>query len=248
MSLSSAGASPMSRTIWIRSLGIAVVALVALSIGARPSLRAGQPSAVVSSAAVGGAFGGGDEDLKQQTVYLAAHPMTALELKVRMKLLEKIPMNFPNDTPLADIKKYIEESTRDKTEFPDGISIYVDPQGLSDTDKTMESTVRIDLKGQPLEATLRLLLKQLGLTYDVSKDGLLCITANQEPENLTPAELDAEILTQLSALRSEVRSLRDEVRSLQSMEPVPSRGSTRGVGPSMGTVPQGGMGTKGGMM
>ena len=101
------------------------------------------------------------------------------------KLGEPISMNFPNDTPLEDIKKYIEQSTQDEAAgLPTGIPIYVDPQGLQDADKTMASTVAINLEGIPLKTTLRLLLKQLSLTYTV-KDGLLTITSTQSDDQPT---------------------------------------------------------------
>jgi Tetratricopeptide repeat len=101
------------------------------------------------------------------------------------KLNERISMNFPNDTPLEDVKKYIEQSTQDEAAgLPTGIPIYVDPQGLQDADKTMASTVTINLEGIPLKTTLRLMLRQLGLTYTV-KDGLLTITSSSSEDQPT---------------------------------------------------------------
>ena len=45
------------------------------------------------------------------------------------KLNERISMNFPNETPLEDVKKYIEQSTQDEAAgLPTGIPIYVDPR------------------------------------------------------------------------------------------------------------------------
>ena len=101
------------------------------------------------------------------------------------KLNERISMNFGNETPLDDVKKYIEQSTQDEAAgLPTGIPIYVDPQGLQDADKTMASTVQISLEGIPLKTTLRLLLKQLNLVYTV-KDGLLTITSNSSEDQPT---------------------------------------------------------------
>ena len=140
--------------------------------------------------------------------------MTEAETKTRLKLHEKIAMNFPNDTPLEDVKKYIEQCTVDKSDFPEGIPIYVDPQGLQDADKTMSSTVAIQLKNIPLETTLELLLKQLSLTYWINKDGLLIITSTSSDDLIvTQADIDQEILSNLSALRAEVKELRDELRA-----------------------------------
>jgi hypothetical protein len=83
-------------------------------------------------------------------------------------------MPFANETPLEDVLKYI----KSKTAGPDqaGIAIYVDPFGLNEAEKTMTSAVTIDLKGIPLQTSLRLLLKQLDLAYCV-KDGVLIISS-----------------------------------------------------------------------
>ena len=202
----------MLRTRLIRVLGFSLAGLVALSIGTRPALKAQAPSAVVSTSVVAGAFGGSDQDGESKIphVYLPARAMTIAESKTRMKLHDKIPMNFPNETPLEDVKKYIEQGTIDKADFPEGIAMYFDPAGLADADKTMASTIQIDLKNMPLETTLKLLLKQLNLTYWVNKDGLLIVTADTD-DLVTPSSLDYEILSNLSALRAEVRALRSEV-------------------------------------
>ena len=53
-------------------------------------------------------------------------------------------MNFPVETPLADLKKYIEQATQDEAVgLPAGIPIYVDPKGLADADKTMQSVFAV---------------------------------------------------------------------------------------------------------
>jgi hypothetical protein len=48
----------------------------------------------------------------------------------------------------------------------------------------LTSPVTLDLEGVPLKTTLRLLLKQLGLTYTV-KDGLLTITSESSEDQPT---------------------------------------------------------------
>jgi hypothetical protein len=100
------------------------------------------------------------------------------------KLDEPIAMSFANETPLEDVLKYIKSATAGPNDT--GIPIYVDPVGLQEAEKTMTSPVTVDLEGVPLKTTLRLLLKQLGLTYTV-KDGLLTIT-NESSED-TPTEI-----------------------------------------------------------
>ena len=89
------------------------------------------------------------------------------------RLEEPVSMSFANETPLEDVLKYIKSATQGPNDT--GIPIYVDPAGLSEAEKTMTSPVSLDLEGVPLKTTLRLLLKQLGLTYAV-EDGLLTIT------------------------------------------------------------------------
>ena len=163
----------MTRSHLLLAFGVSAAGMIALTIGTRPTLKAQTPPTMISTAVVAGAFGGSDHDgeTKVPPVYLPARAMTIAESKTRLKLHDKIPMNFPVDTPLEDVKKYIEQATIEKADFPEGIPIYVDPQGLQDADKTMASTVQIDLKNMPLETTLGLLLKQVGMTYWVNKDG-----------------------------------------------------------------------------
>src|SRR5260370_38072621 len=93
-------------------------------------------------------------------------------------------MSLYNATPLEDLLKDIKSATQGPNDS--GIPIYVDPVGLQEAEKTMTSPVTLDLEGVPLKATLRLLLKQLGLTYTV-KDGLLTITS--ESSSAQPTEI-----------------------------------------------------------
>jgi RNA polymerase sigma factor (sigma-70 family) len=95
---------------------------------------------------------------------------------INAKLEERISMNFPNDTPFEDVKKYIEQSTQDEAAgLPIGIPIYIDPKALKQVNKTMASTITINVEGVPLRTTLRLILDQIDLVYKV-EDGLLIIT------------------------------------------------------------------------
>ncbi len=75
-----------------------------------------------------------------------------------------IPLRFPNETPLEDFLKAIRAAARG----PDGrgIAIYVDPLGLQEAEKTLQSPIAIDIEGVPLRTSLRLALRQLGL-YDL---------------------------------------------------------------------------------
>ena len=117
-------------------------------------------------------------------------------------------MRFPNPTPIAEVLDSIRSATANPTE--PGIPIYVDPIGLQEADRSMNSTVQIDLEGLPLKTSLRLMLKQLGLVYTV-EDGLLRVSSEDEfwysyedpfheaaeyygtPGNLTRATLSKDI-------------------------------------------------------
>jgi RNA polymerase sigma factor (sigma-70 family) len=105
---------------------------------------------------------------------VAAHDHNPKSKDLFKKLEEPISMSFANETPLDDVLKYIKQATTSKTYA--GIPIYIDPKGLSEANKSLTSTVSIDLDGVPLKTTLRLLLKQLDLAYCV-RDGVLIISS-----------------------------------------------------------------------
>ena len=103
-----------------------------------------------------------------------------------LKMLEQpIPMRFPKETSLEDVLKYIKKATTGA----DGksIPIYIDPIGLQESEKSLTSTITIDVEGVPLRTTLHLCLKQLGLTYEV-KDGYLMITSDLSGDVLLVSE------------------------------------------------------------
>ena len=86
------------------------------------------------------------------------------------------------------------KSIQAATRAADGKSlpIYVDPIGLQETEKSMTSTVRIDVEGVPLKTSLRLCLKQLDLVYSI-RDGLLLITSEESAP--TPVYEDPFLIT-----------------------------------------------------
>jgi tetratricopeptide (TPR) repeat protein len=98
------------------------------------------------------------------------------------KLDEPISMSFANETPLDDVLKYIKQATTTPT-FS-GIPIYVDPLGLQEAERSLNSTVTMDLEGVPLKTTLKLMLKQIGLAYTV-KGGFLMITSEDSEDQQT---------------------------------------------------------------
>jgi RNA polymerase sigma factor (sigma-70 family) len=111
----------------------------------------------------------------------------ALSRAVLAELEKPIDMQFGNETPLDDVLKYIRESTKGP-KMVDGIPIYVDPLGLQEAEKTMQSTVILDLRGIPLRTTLSLALRQLGLTYIV-EEGILYITSDSSADTHLPNAL-----------------------------------------------------------
>jgi hypothetical protein len=85
-------------------------------------------------------------------------------------------MKFVEETPLEEVIKHIRQSTK-SSDMPSGIPIYVDPMGLQEAERTLNSTVRgIDLEGVPLRRTLQLALSQLDLGYFIV-DGMLYVTS-----------------------------------------------------------------------
>jgi RNA polymerase sigma factor (sigma-70 family) len=104
-------------------------------------------------------------------------------LKIYEQLNEPISMSFANETPLDDVLKYIKQATTSPKY--NGIPIYVDPIGLQNAERSMNSTVQIDLEGVPLRRTLQLILTQLGMAYFV-QDGILVITSEDDAKDPLP--------------------------------------------------------------
>jgi RNA polymerase sigma factor (sigma-70 family) len=103
--------------------------------------------------------------------------------QILAKLDEPLAMNFETETPLDDILKYIKQGTTTPT-FP-GIPIYVEPEGLQKAERSLNSTVQINLEGVPLRRTLQLALDQLGLAYFV-QDGFVIITSKERASEPLP--------------------------------------------------------------
>jgi hypothetical protein len=109
--------------------------------------------------------------------------------RIRKALDQPVPMHFPDETALKHVLEYVRAATR----APDGrvIPIYVDPVGLQEAEKTMDSPIRIDLADVPLSSTLHLALHQLGMMYLV-RDGVLFITGEASED--IPVEVDQYLL------------------------------------------------------
>ena len=61
----------------------------------------------------------------------------------------------------------------------------MDPVGLQEAERSINSTIQIDLEGVPLRRTLQLILTQLGLAYFV-EDGILVITSEDRAKEPLP--------------------------------------------------------------
>lgn len=123
-----------------------------------------------------------------------------------LKKLEKpVAMNFDNKTPLEEALKYIWVATGGEKSA--GITAYVDPVGLAETEHTLQSTVTINVEGAPLKTTLRLVLKQLDLAYCVH-DGVLVISSPRGiREELDEARSELGVSRINPALEEELQKL-----------------------------------------
>lgn len=122
-------------------------------------------------------------------------------------------MAFENETSLGDFLKHL-DATLNPTD-DDGkplesgppLQFYVDPIGLEESEKTLESPVSIHLKQIPASTALELVLPQLGLAYHVRPDGIVEIEAelSKRSEHQDPL---LRILDEIRQLRAEVAELR----------------------------------------
>lgn len=115
----------------------------------------------------------------------APFPLSAAAARTWLALSKRVDIPFSEETPLKDVLAFIKEAAN-KKEAKDGeIEIYVDPMSLQEAEKTFDSPITYAVKGRPLTSSLTMMLKQLGLTYYVQKDGLLTIVC-PEIEKLQP--------------------------------------------------------------
>lgn len=111
--------------------------------------------------------------------------------RILVALDRPIPMRFPDETPLAYVLEYVKHET--STPTGPGIPIYVDPIGLQEAERSMNSMVQIDLEGVPLRTTLGLCLEQLGLAYEV-ENGYLRIVSEDSSGNRSPGVEDPDTI------------------------------------------------------
>ncbi len=102
--------------------------------------------------------------------------------RILNELDKPVSMPFQAETALEDVIKYIKTATASPG-MEQGIPIYVDPVGLTEAEKTMASPVTLSLEGVPLKKSLKLMLKQLDLTYTV-KDNVVHVTSKSSVNGL----------------------------------------------------------------
>jgi len=149
-----------------------------LAFAAKAELELAQPA---------GGRGGGGADLPKPKKTFAApsarsHGKDPRSLLILNKLDDMLALKFPNETPLEEFLRYIKDGTK-SSEMRNGIPIYVDPIGLQEAEKSINSTIQIDVEGVPLRRTLQLVLRQLGLAYLV-EDGMIYITSQESFEQM----------------------------------------------------------------
>jgi hypothetical protein len=99
------------------------------------------------------------------------------ETATRARLDQPVPMVFPKEIPLKEVLKHIKQATK-RGPLDPGLAIYVDPIGLQEVQRSLNSTVTLNVENTPLRDTLPQVLGQLGLSYFV-KDGVLIISSPQ---------------------------------------------------------------------
>jgi hypothetical protein len=107
-------------------------------------------------------------------------PATVESNKTVLGMLD-IPISiYLVDQAFDDVLKYFKQVT--KTPKYPGLQIYVEPAGLQKANRQLTSKVTFDVENVPLETTLKLVLRQLGLYYKVW-NGFLVITSDPIPEH-----------------------------------------------------------------
>lgn len=156
---------------------------------------------------------------------LPTSPKSAAWARTWLALQSPADMPFPEETALEDVLKYVRANLAEGGKSP--ISIYVDPVGLQEAEKTLQSTVALEVKGIPLATSLKLMLKQLGLEYCIQEDGILMITSESSGSEENDPRL--ALISEIEQLRQEVYSLRTELSSVRgaAFSP-PSSGSVAG--------------------
>jgi hypothetical protein len=170
-----------------------------------------------------GGFNGGPVPDEPLPVLLEAAPPTEAQSLVWETLRRPLNLDFPDETPLADVLRSLAQSTANDR-LPKGLQFYVDPIGLQEEEKTMQSGVGIQLRDIPLATSLRLLLSQLSLRFQVHRDGIVIIRSAHDTNPFAfdgPLEMGTD---QATALASAVSRMQAEIAQLRAERALSTRG------------------------
>jgi hypothetical protein len=151
------------------------------------------------------------------------------EKRIYDALEKEVPALEFTETPLSEVLDYIESTS----EIP--IQIWVDKRALDDAGLGTDTPVTISLAGIKLRSALKIMLKELELTYVIS-DEVLKIT--------TPEEADSQLLTKVYPVADLVMPITSGMGGMMGGMGGMMGGGMGGMGGMMG----GGMGGMGGMM
>jgi len=96
---------------------------------------------------------------------------------IRNKLEQPSDLNLPEEVALGRFLAAIRVASQGTDDT--GIPIYVEPAGLKETGTTVDSPVKVARDKVPLRLTLKSVLRQLNLSYQV-KDGMVMIDSKTE--------------------------------------------------------------------
>jgi hypothetical protein len=159
--------------------------------------------------------------------FFSSESVAAANTRVLQALERTVPMHFPGETALEDVLKHIES----RPNGPDGrgIPIYVDPIGMQECERSLQSTVvSLDFDGIALKTTLGLCLKQLGLAFCV-RDGVLVISSAESDAIRPPVEEDPFLISAhclLTVFAAAIGGLLAPLVSDSPRDPESSPGST----------------------
>jgi hypothetical protein len=96
-------------------------------------------------------------------------------LEIERRLNEPISVNF-DDTPLSEAIDYIAQMT--------GINVVLDSTALAEEGIAPTTPIKLTIKDTKLKSVLKLLLRQMHLTYDVTDDVLLITNTQSSKERM----------------------------------------------------------------
>ena len=94
------------------------------------------------------------------------------------QLKRSVTLKYPAGIPLKQLLPALKQATR-SPEFPSGIPVFIDAQGIQDSGATINTPIVIDVENTALGDALKSSLKACGLGYMV-RDGMLTITRIDE--------------------------------------------------------------------